>query len=610
MYDVIKWGNFDKKYNIDPTEGKFVAIEKIEKQISEIESELERCDEGKKEELEERLVHCETALYLVKERDFEDMLSGLPSTVGSGETVQEIYLSGLREKKAGNFDEAARLLKEARNLGSVEASVTLGTMAEDGTLFGEPDMDAARTYYEDGGEEGLKALENFDERYETVAEEKRSRNFKELDEVAASGEDLQRMEELFDECGISEYDKVGYCLKFYRSSDDKEKYYEFLEKSAEQGSEEAKKELAEHYIFDCRTADAGEKALKLAEELSEKNVPESSYYLGFIYADGKGTVRDDDKATEYLSKYLSECRAAHDKYAVKCEERLGDIYFVKSMPDIKNIELAKEYYQKALEGGSSTAQEKIVSCDEELADIKRTARARVFKLAAAAAILLALVATIRFSYKKYTSEAQDAKAAESSKVESTISEEAQVSETAERETTEASETEASEASEVSSESEETDPYAFSLIEGDYEGDAIEIKHLTASSTLESKDGQSYGPENMIDDDLETCWQEGDEGTGVGTVIGIELGEAKDVSAISFNVGNQEKEEKFSANNRPKKVNIVIKGVILPVEFADKMETQTVVFDKPINADRISVEITDVYKGSLYNDTCISGIKVH
>ncbi|MCR5525763.1 MAG: hypothetical protein K6F39_00070 [Lachnospiraceae bacterium] len=607
MYDVNKWGNFDKKYEIDPAEGKFIAVEKLTAKVEEIKSELKKCSEEKKEELENKLVRYETALFLVKERDFEDLLSGLPSTVGDGATVEEIYLKGLSEKRDGNYEEAVKLLKEARQRGSKEASVTLGVMAEDGSLFGEPDMDAARSFYEDGGEEGAGALENFDERYEKAAEERREKNLRELEETAAAGKDYEKMLELIKECGISEEDKLEYTLTYFRNSGDSDRYYECLEKVAELGNDEARSELAGYYIFVSKETGAAEKGFEIAEKLKNKNIPESSYYLGYAYANGKGVEKDDEKAIEYLKAYLENpgVGAGAKKYTAECAERLGDIYFVRSLPDTKNIELAVNYYKIAAEKGSATAEEKIGSCEEELSDIKQKLRMKIFKCAAAAAIVLALIATVKMSYSRYTSEAPDARAAETTVVETT-----EVEETSEPETTEVNE-----ASEETQEGETTEtedaqyPYSYKSMAGDYDGTAIELKHLTASSVLEGKDDISYGPENLVDDDLSACWQEGEDGAGIGTVIGAELGESKSIKAISFNMGNQEKEEKYFANNRPSKINLVINGENIPVVFEDKMETQTIVFDEPVKADRFSVEITEVYTGSLYDDTCISGLRV-
>ncbi len=156
-----------------------------------------------------------------------------------------------------------------------------------------------------------------------------------------------------------------------------------------------------------------------------------------------------------------------------------------------------------------------------------------------------------------------------------------------------------------------------------DGSSVNVNNLTevypdqaeASSSLTSSSGTYYGPENLLDGDVATSWQEGVEGYGEGEAIRFSFAEAKPVKTISINAGSWISSEKYYANGRPKELSIVFSkdGADVrsdTVTLEDKMEQQFVVLDKAVECDSIYIRIDSVYAGEKYEDTVIAEIGIY
>ena len=191
---------------------------------------------------------------------------------------------------------------------------------------------------------------------------------------------------------------------------------------------------------------------------------------------------------------------------------------------------------------------------------------------------------------------------------------------------------------------------------------------TCSSELDAVDPfegmGKYGPHNLLDADLATAWVEGADGDGIGESVTIEAGEILEEAIIIRN-GYQKSQALFNANSRVKKLRLTLfAGFMIPgdvtelyayfsvvpfgesveVELEDKWGIQRIPMPFDIDeaaefkqeqhdvfireaASRIEeiqansegfesepkfryflrCEILEVYKGSKYEDTCISDI---
>jgi hypothetical protein len=141
----------------------------------------------------------------------------------------------------------------------------------------------------------------------------------------------------------------------------------------------------------------------------------------------------------------------------------------------------------------------------------------------------------------------------------------------------------------------------------------------------------YSPFKATDSDPKTAWVEGRDGQGTGEILLIYMG---DISVpLEIWAGFGLTEELFYQNNRPKEVNVyVIEALsVVASQFGGNFKDLVVLGKRKvlledrngfqplllpefqtINSELtlfIAIEILSVYPGSLYDDTCISEIRV-
>ncbi|MCX7749767.1 MAG: stalk domain-containing protein [Clostridia bacterium] len=125
-------------------------------------------------------------------------------------------------------------------------------------------------------------------------------------------------------------------------------------------------------------------------------------------------------------------------------------------------------------------------------------------------------------------------------------------------------------------------------------------------------GKDYIAAYATDWDVKTAWVEGKKGDGVGEWISIQGKESGllEVSGIKIINGYAKSENLYKANNRVKKVKIEFSdGSSMEKEVKDSlMDYQRLEFGKIIKTKFVKITILEVYNGTKYEDTCISGIK--
>lgn len=143
---------------------------------------------------------------------------------------------------------------------------------------------------------------------------------------------------------------------------------------------------------------------------------------------------------------------------------------------------------------------------------------------------------------------------------------------------------------------------------------------------------NYEANNIIDKDLKTSWVEGKKDAGAGEWIMIKAD--KKVGTLKIANGYQEKESSYSENNRVKsaKVLLITESMISTssideiaeqiddlltndmisweiVELQDKIGYQEIKLSNRGLCKYLVFQIVDIYKGTKYNDTCISEIEM-
>ncbi len=128
----------------------------------------------------------------------------------------------------------------------------------------------------------------------------------------------------------------------------------------------------------------------------------------------------------------------------------------------------------------------------------------------------------------------------------------------------------------------------------------------ASSSLEYA-GKTFHPEYAADGNLESCWQEGAEGEGVGESLLINFSGSADISLIRFRGGYARDDGGYYANGRPAKLLLEFSdGQSISCSIPDRNDWFCIELSASVTVQWLRVTILEVYSGSA-PDTCITEI---
>lgn len=149
----------------------------------------------------------------------------------------------------------------------------------------------------------------------------------------------------------------------------------------------------------------------------------------------------------------------------------------------------------------------------------------------------------------------------------------------------------------------------------YSYETMKIKEIASSSYLVSKKGKKYPASNMIDNNLETSWQDGKKGNGVGEYINLYFEDSL-IDKISIANGNQISEKIYNENCRLREIEVVFyrKGEQLGSQVLSFNDTYKQGFtdfmlSNYIQCDRLNIKASKVYQGSKYKDLCVAEISL-
>jgi hypothetical protein len=138
---------------------------------------------------------------------------------------------------------------------------------------------------------------------------------------------------------------------------------------------------------------------------------------------------------------------------------------------------------------------------------------------------------------------------------------------------------------------------------------------TASSTLKPDGHFTYGPENLNDRDWENAWVEGAEGDGIGESITLTMKQPQKVTRLFVANGYRKDptdggDQVFLQNNRVRRMGVSVNGgksfsVELPDDRKEKGIIELPQDTGPVKTIKLTIE--EVYRGTKYRDTCISGV---
>ena len=120
------------------------------------------------------------------------------------------------------------------------------------------------------------------------------------------------------------------------------------------------------------------------------------------------------------------------------------------------------------------------------------------------------------------------------------------------------------------------------------------------------EGLSYGPDNTLDGDLATAWNDGAPGSGVGERLTFAFDEPVELVSLEIVNGYAKSADLYAANARVREARIVTDEVTTDVELLDIISPQTI--DGPFGTTgSVTIEVLSVYPGNRYEDLAISEI---
>lgn len=146
-------------------------------------------------------------------------------------------------------------------------------------------------------------------------------------------------------------------------------------------------------------------------------------------------------------------------------------------------------------------------------------------------------------------------------------------------------------------------------------DFSKYKKLSAANTEENsvKESESYdySAKSAVDGDVSTSWQENEEGAGEGKGIKITLDGNHKIRYMVLHLGNWRSDQLWDYNARPKVLTIQVGDQQKKdVEFSNEKKTFCLSFDEPVEASYVSFYIKEAYKGSRWQDNCISEVELY
>lgn len=142
-----------------------------------------------------------------------------------------------------------------------------------------------------------------------------------------------------------------------------------------------------------------------------------------------------------------------------------------------------------------------------------------------------------------------------------------------------------------------------------------IASITASSHLveyyESTGTLNHEAMNVIDGSYRTAWVENSPDYGIGEWLEIKFDSAHNMNGIEISNGYKKSSTLYEKNSRPRILKFTFSdGTSFNQTMEDRFEgSQTITFPSAVVTNSVKIEIMDIYQGSVYQDTCITEIRV-
>lgn len=149
-----------------------------------------------------------------------------------------------------------------------------------------------------------------------------------------------------------------------------------------------------------------------------------------------------------------------------------------------------------------------------------------------------------------------------------------------------------------------------LLSADALAGPIKVASVTASSEYPAEGGVSYTARQVVDGKAGTSWVEGEQGSGLGSWVQLDLGGDKSVQRIKIWHGMWYSYDYFTRGNRPKEVEIKFSDDSTETfPLTDEMVVQDIKLPSPKTTSSIRIRVKQIYNGTTWLDTAISEVQV-
>lgn len=134
--------------------------------------------------------------------------------------------------------------------------------------------------------------------------------------------------------------------------------------------------------------------------------------------------------------------------------------------------------------------------------------------------------------------------------------------------------------------------------------------VSASSAYPEENGISYQPDRSIDAKASSAWVEGEQGSGLGSWIEYDLGDAKTVAKVTVWGGLWYSADYWGRANRPKELEISFSdGTKQVVTLKNEMRSQEFVLPAAVKTSTVRLKVKSIYDGNTWLDTAISEVQI-
>ena len=134
--------------------------------------------------------------------------------------------------------------------------------------------------------------------------------------------------------------------------------------------------------------------------------------------------------------------------------------------------------------------------------------------------------------------------------------------------------------------------------------------ITYANSVRPNNNPPVDSSRIADGNLTTAWNSHELLYGARVRMTTADGEAYRIAGLRIAAGYWKSEEVYYNNARPGKVEVYCDGeYVTAVKLKDAVDYQTFWFDEPVTASRVELRVINGYRGTKYDDCCITEIEL-